>query len=445
MPDITPVYGKEKGDPMKITICSNHRYRSIVKNGFKLIFSLALILTWILTIPGGLRAAYAAPPLEDCDLDGFDDATGVPVPWPGYDETKGDTLAGPGTGSPVPAATPGDVNSARPTESNVTSDNAGSTASDNNNNTLSGNTDSKESGSAGSETSGKTNNGETGKTDSAASGDTNDAAPEKTGNAASGDKNNAASGKSNSAASGKASNITTENTDSAASGNSGSIALDSPSNATPGNTGSIASGQADGAKTGSASVAVTGTSDTQENVTQGENIPPEGSSDLAVTANTDPFAEDVEAIINTKGSIEITEASGSIIHAGSSLIISGVGFAGNVNHLELVIQSEARQLGSVTSAENGSFETQISIPGDLEAGSHNVVVLYQGNEIARRQIEVGPKAADSFLQALSVGFTKENKGLLPGLLILAGLFVSGAGALVIGAFSASAKRKNAVK
>lgn len=35
--------------------------------------------------------AYAAPK-EDCDLDGYDDHTGAPLPWAGFDETRGDTI-----------------------------------------------------------------------------------------------------------------------------------------------------------------------------------------------------------------------------------------------------------------------------------------------------------------------------------------------------------------
>jgi len=36
---------------------------------------------------------------EDCDWDGYDDHTGVKVPWPGFDGTKGDTPAGPSENS----------------------------------------------------------------------------------------------------------------------------------------------------------------------------------------------------------------------------------------------------------------------------------------------------------------------------------------------------------
>jgi len=55
-----------------------------------------LVVPATLALPGTVKVALAAP-LEDCDADGFDDATGVAVPWPGFDETHGDTSAGPGT------------------------------------------------------------------------------------------------------------------------------------------------------------------------------------------------------------------------------------------------------------------------------------------------------------------------------------------------------------
>jgi hypothetical protein len=56
-----------------------------------------LVVPLTLNLPRVIHFAHAAAPLEDCDADGFDDATGVAVPWPGYDETHGDTPAGPGT------------------------------------------------------------------------------------------------------------------------------------------------------------------------------------------------------------------------------------------------------------------------------------------------------------------------------------------------------------
>lgn len=61
------------------------------------VMTVVVLAAWLtFAAPGAVHVAHAAP-LEDCDGDGFDDATGVPVPWPGYDETHGDTPAGPGT------------------------------------------------------------------------------------------------------------------------------------------------------------------------------------------------------------------------------------------------------------------------------------------------------------------------------------------------------------
>jgi hypothetical protein len=178
----------------------------------------------------------------------------------------------------------------------------------------------------------------------------------------------------------------------------------------------------------------------QEEVLQSEKEIPEvnsgngGTADEGTSADAGTTADDLQSVMNTEGALKITDAAGGIIHAGSPVIISGSGFKGDINKMEIEIQPEPRQLGTVEASENGSFEAELSIPEDLKAGVHHIVLLYQGKEITRQQIEVGPKAADSFLQAISVGFTKDNKGLIPGLLILSGLFIVGIGALGINVF-----------
>jgi hypothetical protein len=179
------------------------------------------------------------------------------------------------------------------------------------------------------------------------------------------------------------------------------------------------------------SSSVSSEANNRDKTVQSEKEQVEGNTGNGDNVNTDISADEIELIINTKGSLKITETTGSIIHAGSSVIISGTGFVGDTHNLEIEIHSEPRQLGVVESSKNGSFEAQVNIPKDLEAGVHNIVVLYQGNEITSQKIEIGPKAADSFLQALSVGFTKDNIGLIPGILILLGLFVLGVGILIV--------------
>jgi hypothetical protein len=170
------------------------------------------------------------------------------------------------------------------------------------------------------------------------------------------------------------------------------------------------------------------TTDAQTGAPENENEQAAVGSEIEFTEDGSVVAEDISYIINTKGALQITETTGSLIHVGSSVIITGTGFIGNLDNLEIEIHSDGRQLGNVTSLEDGSFEAQVNIPEDLETGAHNIVVLYQGQEITSQLIEVGPKAADSFIEALTVGFTKDNKGLVPGLVILAGLL--GLGALV---------------
>ncbi len=434
------------------------------KGSYKIIFSFVLMCVLVLTAPGSFHNVYAAP-LEDCDLDGFDDATGVPVPWPGYDETKGDTPAGP-AGSKTPATVPDSTASG-----STSSEASGKSGGENSDKSSSVKVGDSKAASSGKTDNTKTNNKDanTGKTENAAVTKTNSSVQNKAG------KTDSTAGKTDSTVSGKTENTKSDNTgkaesgkaDSAAkniagkteSGKTGSTASDKEDNtagsAESGITASTASGKADNAavkaesgKTDgtaqdttdsaeadsagdasrtapdSAKAPVAGT-DTTEEISISQSGETEVNTDNVASEASDTLAEELEAVVNAKGSLEIADVSGSLIHAGSPVLISGSGFAGAVGNLELVIQSESRQLGIVESSENGSFEAQFNIPEELKAGVHHIVVLYQGKEITRQEIEIGPKAANSFLQALSVGFTSDNAGLLPGLLILLGLFVSG--------------------
>ena len=56
------------------------------------IASIALFAgTLTIAIPQLSRDAKAIV-YEDCDLDGYDDATGASMPWIGFDATKGDEI-----------------------------------------------------------------------------------------------------------------------------------------------------------------------------------------------------------------------------------------------------------------------------------------------------------------------------------------------------------------
>lgn len=440
-----------------------------MSSSYKIIFSFVLMCVLVLSAPGSFHNVYAAP-LEDCDLDGFDDATGVPVPWPGYDETKGDTPDGP-AGSKTTAAVP-DSTASGTTNSEV----SGKSGSENSDSSSSVKTGDSKAVSSGKTDNTKTDNTKTDNTKDANSGKTENGAATKTSSSVQ-DK----AGKTDSSVSGKAETTKSDNTGKAESGKADSAAKDNAGeteysktgstasdkedkaagSTESGITGSTASGKednvsikAESGKTGgtaqdttdsseadSADGAISEAPDSAEAAVAGANAPDETSlgqseeteenTDYVDSEASDTLTEELEAVINTKGSLEIFDVSGSLIHAGSPVLISGSGFAGAVDNLEIVIQSESRQLGIVESSETGSFEAQFNIPEELKAGVHHIVVLYQGKEIARQEIEIGPKAANSFLQALSVGFTSDNAGLLPGLMILLGLFISGAVVLAL--------------
>lgn len=426
------------------------------KASYKIIFLFVLMCVLVLTAPGSFHNVYAAP-LEDCDLDGFDDATGVPVPWPGYDETKGDTPAGP-AGSKTPATVP-DSTASGSTNSEASGKSGGENA-DKSSSVKAGDSKAASSG----KTDNTTNNNKdanTGKTENAAATKTNSSVQDKAGKTDSTVSGKTENTKSDTgkAESGKADSVSKNNAGKTESGKTGSTASDKEDSAAgsaeSGITGSTASGkedsavvntesgktdgtaqdttdstEADSADTASsaapdsAKAPVAGT-DTTDEISIGQSGETKANTDDIASEASDTLAEELETVINAKGSLEIADVSGSLIHAGSPVLIFGSGFAGAVGNLEIVIQSESRQLGIVESSENGSFEAQFIIPEELKAGVHHIVVLYQGKEITRQEIEIGPKAANSFLQALSVGFTSDNAGLLPGLLILLGLFVSG--------------------
>lgn len=443
--------------------------KRFMKSTYKIIFSFVLMCVLVLTAPGSFHNVYAAP-LEDCDLDGFDDATGVPVPWPGYDETKGDTPDGP-AGSKTTAAVP-DSTASGTTNSEV----SGKSGSENSDSSSSVKTGDSKAVSSGKSDNTKSDNTKTDNTKDANSGKTENGAATKTNNSVQ-DK----AGKTDSSVSGKAENTKSYNTGKAESGKADSAAKDNAGeteysktgstasdkedkaagSTESGITGSTASGKEDNASTKAESGKTDGTAqdttdsaeadlaesaiseapDSAEAAVAGANAPDETSlgqseeteenTDYVDSEASDTLTGELEAVINAKGSLEIVDVSGSLIHAGSPVLVSGSGFAGAVDNLEIVIQSESRQLGIVESSETGSFEAQFNIPEELKAGVHHIVVLYQGKEIARQDIEIGPKAANSFLQALSVGFTSDNAGLLPGLMILLGLFISGAVVLAL--------------
>jgi hypothetical protein len=71
----------------------------VVKLIARAFFICLLVVPITLNLPRVIHLARATDwsHVEDCDADGKDDVTGLAVPWPGFDGTRGDTPAGPGT------------------------------------------------------------------------------------------------------------------------------------------------------------------------------------------------------------------------------------------------------------------------------------------------------------------------------------------------------------
>ena len=65
--------------------------RKILRKLLPITFTLAVATAVTFSTPVFVERAYAAP-MDDCDLDGYDDHTGKPVPWRGFDGTKGDEV-----------------------------------------------------------------------------------------------------------------------------------------------------------------------------------------------------------------------------------------------------------------------------------------------------------------------------------------------------------------
>ena len=65
--------------------------RKILRKLLPITFTLAVATAVTFSTPVFVERAYAAP-MEDCDLDGYDDHTGKPVPQRGFDGTKGDEV-----------------------------------------------------------------------------------------------------------------------------------------------------------------------------------------------------------------------------------------------------------------------------------------------------------------------------------------------------------------
>ncbi len=337
----------------------NNRF---IKN---ILVSFALVSSLVITQPIYVKTIQAAE-IEDCDLDGYDDHTGNPVPWIGFDSTKGEAI-------------PGDWDHSTIYKSVKAYQDAHSKKEE-----------PKEKSGSSSETKSSAAGKNTVKENSSNSGNQNTSSKQSS------------SVKKNSTA----------------------------KKSTPKKEKVEPSKKTEEKETVTTEETTEETTETKKKhkkkhkkaaVTK-EDLKQKGNKEQDVAEETEQNEESEIAV----GSFDINEADGSIIHAGSKLIVSGADFEGNIEGIEIEIHSNNHiHLGYANTLEDGSFESQVSIPETLPAGNHEIVLKYQGSVIATKNIQVGEKVADTFLSALTVGFTGENQGLIPGLLLLTGLFAAG--------------------
>lgn len=268
----------------------------------------------------GIQPAYAAGTLEDCDLDGYDDHTGAPVPWAGFDSTRGDT---------IPSGWDGVANS---WTGQRTSSGGGSSA-------------------PGGSKGGKTPTG----------------------------------------------------------GSSGA-------NGSTGGAGT----QGSGAASGGTQVPVTTVAGANGAVVTTVTV-----VSAEVAAGSRASAPDTATVLATRGRLEVRDAQGAMVHIGSSLRITGEGFAPGLNGFEIRLDSAGLLLATVSTDANGRFEVTVEMPATVASGEHRFGVAYAGKHIAHARVAVGARPADSFVEALLVGFGEGNDERGAGLTLLLGLAVTG--------------------
>jgi hypothetical protein len=82
------IFSIKEEKKMKMMIKDFGRGRRLL--AIALALGIAIAATAAISLPQPVYAFNGY--LEDCDFDGYDDETGAPVPWYGFDETKGDAV-----------------------------------------------------------------------------------------------------------------------------------------------------------------------------------------------------------------------------------------------------------------------------------------------------------------------------------------------------------------
>lgn len=128
-------------------------------------------------------------------------------------------------------------------------------------------------------------------------------------------------------------------------------------------------------------------------------------------------------IADTKGEVTV---DGDLV-PGSSVILTGAGYAADVPELTIELHSDPVVLGTVATDADGGFTTTVTIPAEVPQGQHSIVVLHEGVEVTSTPVEVAPVA----VAAETTAAAAEGETVPPytGLAILAVLGALGIGSL----------------
>jgi hypothetical protein len=115
---------------------------------------------------------------------------------------------------------------------------------------------------------------------------------------------------------------------------------------------------------------------------------------------------------------------------GATVTVTGTGFAPRIEGYALELHSDPVPLGEVKTDDAGGFTADVVVPATVAAGDHQLVVLYDGAQVAASPVTVAAPAAAAGSEPEADVATTDEPAPIPdhaGLAILGAL--AGAGAL----------------
>ncbi len=101
----------------------------------------------------------------------------------------------------------------------------------------------------------------------------------------------------------------------------------------------------------------------------------------------EPVAEQPAPPAPVVGSVQV---AGSLV-PGGTITIAGAGFAPDTTGYRIEVHSEATVLAEVASDESGAFSVTATLPANLPAGAHTVIVFQGDQEVGQAQLAVAAK------------------------------------------------------